>query len=466
VSRPARSLQRRLSLELGALFLIATAIALGGLLYRASTTADSLDDRELGLRADDIARAILREPGGEVRLALPPRVADAYALSDQRALFAVRDEAGRMIAASPSGFGALVARWRPAEDDPDFFRLGQFGTPPRDYHGLNIRLASAAGPVSISVAELAGGDQLVEALLIDFINDVAWLVPPFLAIALVVVIWSIRRGLRPLREASARAQAISPGDLSARLSVPDLPTEVRPLAAAVNNAFDRLAQAFDIQRQFTANAAHELRTPLAIVTARLDAMAGSAAGGEAPASAADSQLAELRTDVQRMNRLVEQLLCVARLDSVTLDVSQPVDLADTAAEIVGYLAPLAIAERRTIALNAPDAPVLVRGNRPAIADALRNLIENALAHAPRDSEITVTVTLDGGLSVADRGEGVAAADRPHLFDRFWRGRKRRGGGAGLGLAIVAEIVKSHHGTISVGDNQPCGARFDLRFQKA
>ena len=158
MSKPARSLQLRLSLELGALFLLATAIALGGLLYRASTTADSLDDRELGLRADDIAGALVRDPGGAVRFDLPPRLADAYALSEQRALFAVRDSQGRVIAASPPAFGDLIARWKPAEDDPDFFRLGQFGKPPRDYHGLNIRLASAAGPVSVSVAEVAAGD--------------------------------------------------------------------------------------------------------------------------------------------------------------------------------------------------------------------------------------------------------------------------------------------------------------------
>ena len=462
MTKNVRSMQLRLSLELGALFLVATAIALGGLLYRASTTADSLDDRELGLRADDIAGAIMRDAGGTARLALPPALADSYAASDHQALFAVRDAAGRVIAASPADFGALVTRWKLADDDPDFFRLGQFGWPPQDYHGLNIRLTSVAGPVSVTVAAIAGGDQLVEALLIDFVNDVAWMVPPFLAIVLVVVLWSIRRGLRPLREASARAQAISPDDLTARLSEPDLPSEVRPLAAAVNHAFDRLAQGFDLQRQFTANAAHELRTPLAILTARLDAMSGR----KHPSIGTETHLAELRTDVQRMNRLVEQLLCVARLDSVALDVSQPVDLADTAAEVVGYLAPLAIAEQRTIALSAPANPVLVRGNRPAIADALRNLVENALIHAPHGSEVLVTVTPDAALSVVDRGDGIPDADRPHVFDRFWRGRKRRGGGAGLGLAIVAEIVKSHQGSISVGNNHPSGARFDLRFQKA
>jgi signal transduction histidine kinase len=454
VTRRARSLQLRLGIELGTLFLLAAVVALGGLLYRASTTADSLDDRELGLRADDIAGALARDAGGKITLDLPPRIAEAYGTSDPQALFAVRDAGGRVIAAAPPAFGALAARWKSASEDPEFFRLKQFGTPPHDFHGVDIALSSAVGAVSVAVAERTGGDQLVEALLIDFLNDVAWMVPPFLAIVLGVGIWGIRRSLRPLREASDRAQAISPGDLSARLPLDGLPTEVRPLAAAVNAAFDRLEQAFALQRQFTANAAHELRTPLAIVTARLDAMPG------------DGQLSELRTDVQRMNRLVEQLLCVARLDALTLDVSQPVDLADTAAEVVGYLAPLAIAQRRTISLAAPERPVLVRGNRPAIADALRNLIENGLAHAPPDTDIAVMVSADGGLSVADCGDGIAPADRAHVFERFWRGRQRRGGGAGLGLAIVADIIKSHQGSISVGENQPRGARFDLHFQKA
>jgi len=194
------------------------------------------------------------------------------------------------------------------------------------------------------------------------------------------------------------------------------------------------------------------------VTARLDAMAA--------AGTSNGELDELRTDVQRMNRLVEQLLCVARLDAMVLDVSQPVDLVGHGGGGRRLSGPAGDREQRQIALSAPDAPVLVRGNRPAIGDALRNLVENALAHAPRDSEVTVTVSPDGALSVADRGDGIAAADRSQVFERFWRGRQRRGGGAGLGLAIVAEIVRSHDGTIAVGDNAPRGARFELRFRKA
>ena len=445
------SLQRRLTLELVALFAVVTAIALGALLYRAAITADSLDNRELALRADDLAGAAARDASGAAILSLPPALAAAYGDGDRDAMFAVRDGTGRILAAAPARFGELAARWPPAPDDPEFFRLTKFGPAERDYHGLTIRLDSAAGPVSVAVAQAAGGDQLVEALLTDFVADVLWMIPAFAAITLLIVLWGIRRGLRPLREASARAAAISPGDLSVRLSASTVPSEIRPLVDAVNQAFERLAQGFTVQRAFTANAAHELRTPLAIVTARLDTMTGS-------------DVTELRNDVQRMNRLVEQLLCVARLDSVALDTSQPVDLTATAAEVVAYMAPLAIAEARPIALNAPDAPVLVQGNGPAIADAARNLIENALAHTPRGTAVTVTVTDDGCLSVADHGDGIPDAERPHLFERFWRGPRRRGGGAGLGLAIVAEIVKSHRGSIAVGDNPPRGARFDLRFR--
>jgi len=130
-----------------------------------------------------------------------------------------------------------------------------------------IRLDSAAGPVSVLVAEASGGDQLVHSILREFVFDIAWYVPPFVAVALLLAAYSVRRSLLPLRAASARASAIGPQSIALRLPETNVPTEALPLVTAVNQALDRLEQGFVIKRRFTGNAAHELRTPLTIVTA-------------------------------------------------------------------------------------------------------------------------------------------------------------------------------------------------------
>jgi two-component system, OmpR family, sensor histidine kinase TctE len=167
-----------------------------------------------------------------------------------------------------------------------------------------------------------------------------------------------------------------------------------------------------------------------------------------------------------MNRLVEQLLRVARLDAVALDVSGMVDLGSVARDVVAYLAPFALANGRSLAAQGTERPVLDRGNRHAIEDAIRNLVENAVAYAPPNTEVVVDVNPPAAVNVVDRGPGIPAGDRERIFDRFWRGRDSPGQGSGLGLAIVSEIMKAHHGSVQVGDNPNGGAVFTLIFQRA
>jgi signal transduction histidine kinase len=454
MSRRIKSLQLRLTVELAALFLVASCLAVGGLIYSASLTAGSVTNRELELRAEDLAGYVSVDESRKPRLSLPPTLQQAYSAAGQQSVFAIRDKDGQLIEASTPEIGAIVARWPPADSDSSYFRLSSFGASAKDYSGVSVRLDSAAGPVSVTVAEAFGGDQLVHSILREFVFDIAWYVPPFVAVALLLAAYSVRRSLLPLRAASAKVSAIGPESITLRLPEADVPTEALPLVIAVNQALDRLEQGFVIQRRFTANAAHELRTPLTIITARLDTLEGN------------GQVSALREEVARMNRLVEQLLCVARLDSVVLDASSPVDLRQLAEEVVGAMAHLALAAGRTIALTGDDHPVVVIGNAAAITDALRNLIENALVYTPPGTEVVVEVDPIGAISVQDRGPGVPIEDQPHIFERFWRGKGVRAEGAGLGLAIVMEIVRAHGASITVSDRAPRGARFDLRFRTA
>ncbi len=449
-----RSLQAHLALRLAATFLVATALGVGALLYEGMNAADALGNEQLEQRAAEIARHVAPGPDGKPRLELPAKLDQAYRAPGRMDIFAVRAGDGQVIATSEPALADLVARPPANGAVPRPIRLEEFGSAGQDYYGLVVRADSAAGPLTVLVARASDADALAHALLREFVLDAAWVIPLFAAATLAIGVWSIRRGLRPVRVASERAASITPDRTGVRLPTEALPSELAPLAAAVNRALDRLEQGFAVQRQFTANAAHELRTPLAILTAGLEALDD----GE--------EVAKLREDAARMNRLVEQLLRVARLDAAPMDTGRIIDLRVAAAACVEYLAPWAIGQGRALGFDAPEEPVQVHGDADAITDALRNLVENAVAHAPMGTEVSVTVYPDGGVSVSDCGPGVAPEDRGRVFERFWRGRGERQSGAGLGLAIVAEIARAHGGTVEVGDAVGGGAIFTLKLPHA
>jgi signal transduction histidine kinase len=281
------------------------------------------------------------------------------------------------------------------------------------------------------------------------------LIAIFGVIYAVLVIGIMRRAIEPIRLASRRAAEIGPHASGVRLPVSDMPTEILPLVLATNDAFDRLDRALDAQRRFTADAAHELLTPLAVLRAQIDALdTGSVAE-------------PLRDDVDAMTDMVHQLLYLAEIEShgSAAGGEEQADLHAVAIEIISMLAPLAIRGGKQLALTGAAGPILVRGSPPALSRTLRNLIENALGHTPANTTVEIDLGADGLIRVSDQGQGVPPDHREAVFQRFWRGDDRTGPGAGLGLSIVKRIVEHIGGEIWIEDAPGGGACFAVRLEK-
>jgi len=434
------SLQARLAWGLAAVMAVAIGLAGAGVAWRALATVNSLEDQALQAQARDIQRNLTVAPDGTATLSLPADLDAAYRYSAGSDLYLVLDRRGQVAATSSSGASTILEPFLRDQAPPGFFH-----STPGGYYGFTISVDG----VWIAVAQDGHHrDVLRDSLMTEFSVTALWLLVPIGCAAVLVGVLTIRSGLRPLSSASVAATEIGPEQPTRRLPLAGMPREIQPLVAAVNSALDRLARGLDVQRRFTADAAHELRTPLSVLTARFDELPGN-------------EFDAMRRDVDRMNRLVDQLLKMARLESLPLDVSQVVDLNEVVIEAISMLAPLAIRQGKELVRAETAQPVRVHGNRAALVTALVNLIENALAHAPAGSAIEIVLTAGGKVNVLDRGPGVPESEREAIFRRFHRGRTRSSSGAGLGLAIVTEIAAAHGGSVSASSRPSGGAVFSF-----
>lgn len=259
------------------------------------------------------------------------------------------------------------------------------------------------------------------------------LVPLTLMIPL-VGIWLTRRLTRRMTATAAIAAAIGPRTLDRRLPAAMLPTEVRPLAVATNAALDRLEQGFVAQAAFAADVAHELRTPLAVMRLRADAV-----------DDAGTRQALLR-EVDRAARVVAQLLDLADLERPSEAACAPVDLTALAEAVVADRAPAILASGRHIAF-ADRGGATVSGRAGALILALENLIDNAMRHTPTGTLVTVEAGPGARLRVTDDGPPIDASHLSAMATRFWRAGNAKGEGSGLGLSIVARVAGAHDGRL-------------------
>ncbi len=442
-------LSRIVALHLVAV-IVAAVLLRSVLHWSLASDIATLQLNTMAAQIEIFARHLEPASAGGWSLHLPDGVRDQYSDAYDRYSYAIIDDAGKVIFSSHASKQPLFAI------DPDATGIVPYRarTPggARTIAGASARKDIDGHPVWIQVAEkLSHRDVIVDDVLANFLRQVVWIIVPVLLLLLGADIVIFRLAIRPLHKASDRAKHISPTRLDVRLPTDDMPPEILPLVEAVNQALDRLELGFRSQREFAADAAHELRTPLAILRTRIETL---------PNSEASSALGR---DVENMSRVVSQLLDATELETAVVDPEAVADLHEVGVEIAEFIAPLALKRGKSIELIGVDEPVLIVGNAEMIRRATRNLVENALHHTPEGTAIEIVVGQDGSISVIDNGDGVPPENRESIFKRFWRRSTRASGGAGLGLSIVKKIVEAHHGSITVEDAPGRGARFIMRF---
>jgi two-component system, OmpR family, sensor histidine kinase TctE len=327
------------------------------------------------------------------------------------------------------------------------------GTPVRvAYSWVNLEpLADAALEPRLALVQVAETLDKRAQLANEIIKGV--ILPQFiiLPVILALVWFALSRGLSPLAELQERIRARPPDDLSP-IDSRQVPEEISPLVGSFNDMLERLAQTIDMQKRFIADAAHQMKTPLAGMRMQSELALRQIDPGEIHRS-----LEQLAKSSESATRLVNQLLALARAENQPHAglAFEPLDLAALARDTVRDWVQASFAHRIDLGFEQPDEPLTIAGNPVMLRELLSNLIDNALRYTPAGGSVTVRVRRDGEqamLEVEDTGPGIAPAERAQVFERFYRILGSGAPGSGLGLAIVREIAQQHGAEIDVFNN--------------
>ena len=440
--RPATfSLRGRLTIAMLLIFVLGLIASALFTYFEVYGTIKELRKRSLQGQAQELLdRGLSLAPDGSAKLEPPPEWTEAYRRRDLKFTYTLYDAGGQAVAMSQNLDVALprIAVGPVATIGPDGIAA--------------LAVSAPKGHILIVARTRANLEALAESLFAEYAEHVFVLLIFVLAtlpLAWLICGWS----LRPLARASGEAAAIGPASPVARLSTDGLPREVRPLVDATNGALERLARAIEAERHLTADAAHQLRTPLTVLDLRLQ---------QARMDGSGIDWAAIARDMAQLRRMVGQLVDLAHMDHSARTARQPADdmtdvnLSRLAREAAAAALPLADAMGRDLSVDAAPEATLVKGHADQLREAISALIDNALTHGAGSVLVSVRpmegrrATSDAArlinIVVRDEGLGVPPELRGTAFDRFQKGTPASPG-AGLGLAIVREIVLAHGGTV-------------------
>lgn len=414
-------------------FAVTSVVAGIGIFQKAREEAGELFDYEL----HTVALSMPADVQGALTAEQPS--SDAESIADDRLSIEIWDPAGTLVYHSPEG--------PTPERFPPGFRTARRGEHHWRVYGLQQpdgRFVQVAQPVSVrnDLALRLGWHTL-------------WPLLVMVPVTIVFVLWTVSRGLSTVGRLSKSLGTRSIESLEPLPDAGRMPVEVRPLVDALNDLLERLAAALHAQRTFVADAAHELRSPLAALKLQLQAAVrdGSLRGDE-------RTLARVEGRLNRLIHLVQQLLTLAREDAQVATVMRPVSLRQIGEQVVGDMSMLAEANGIDLGLECRDERqaddrYMVLGEQHALSIMLANLVDNAIRYTPAGGTVDVVLRRAGdsiAFDVRDTGPGIPAAELPRVFDRFYRGSSTPGQGSGLGLAIAQHIARRHQVVLAAVNN--------------
>ncbi|MDF1481666.1 ATP-binding protein [Extensimonas soli] len=446
------SIRRRLTLAMLGVFLLAWLLLIGIVFWNARAEIEDLYDDRLSKIAGVITGLAYHELSDEEEP--PEKVLQGVfserlvRLYDGEAAFQLWYR-GRLLVRSSA---APQERF---SDAPGFASVMLQGTPWRV-----LQQAHPSGLITVYVGEpMAGRVALVRHVLGELVGPLALALP-----VLAVLVWvGIRRGLAPLAQTECEIVHRTPAQLTP-ISLTRVPQEIHGVVGALNQLLEALQAAMARERRFTSHAAHELRTPLAVL--KTQAQLALRADEGAPREHALQQLLQ---GVDRATRVVSQLLTLTRLDpEATGALRARVDLRAVATDVVAELAPLAVAKHVELGVDG-EGEMPVHGIALGLTILVRNLVDNAIRYSPAGARVDVALSADAHavhLMVSNQGPGIPPEERTRIFEPFYRPAASPPGGAGLGLTIVQRVATFHEARIHVGAGpHGQGTRFTVVFPR-
>jgi two-component system heavy metal sensor histidine kinase CusS len=444
----------------------ALILAATGFLYWASVTnLDREDDQLLGDRVRELKAVLVKRPGDIA--AIRQELEEEWEAHERRVHMRMIDEGGRVLAETPGMNNLLPPPSFPGPAAEPGQGADMDSTTGGLYRVLAVHAADGSPHRSPYIIQVAMDRSLEIDLHAAYRKNLFFVLGPALLLCAIVGYQIARRGIRPIHTITQTARRIDPTNLGERISPDGLPAELLTLAHTFNQMLDRLEQSFARLSRFSADIAHELRTPVYSLRGEVEVALSKPRSHEEYQEVLASSLEECG----RVGRLIDRMLFLARAENPETQITrEPCDVSVELATVCEFYSVSATEAGVRLGAAVPKE-VYADMDRSLFQRAVGNLVANALAHTPPGGTVTLTATSDATstrVEVVDTGCGIPAAHLPHVFDRFYRAdhtRSSTNGSVGLGLAIVRSITELHGGAVEITSEVGRGTRVALIFPR-